>query len=359
MMDDPKIESLTSAQFRFWMRLLCLANQSVTPGVVGPLPWRGLLTRLHVGPKTFSRTSALMAAMDMLLVEVIPNEVCGEMVRITVTHFAKRQYRERPESTEEQASGNGHKKPSDEADALRLRQEKSRQNRREANGSIPGGAAQIEADVTPPVTPLLADCHAPDSRAHVHTHPTEAEAEAEADSFALQKAEAEAEADPPTPHGTASPSETASAPPCPAFSDKSEEASALPLSTANGSPPLLSKYEEQDLMRSGWTLTEIDIGLTILRERKKLPDNVKAVLVSGLLQEVRDGKRPNSIQKAMTLPYSVPGGKSAPRTYHPPEAPEADKAGVTDAASMLAFAKERIKQQETGQSRQAEGGPGG
>jgi len=339
MMDDAKIESLTSGQFRLWMRLLCAANQSNKPGIIGPLPWRGLYAKMHTGPKTFAKASALMSAMNMIEVDVLEDEGAGEMVKVTVVHFAKRQYLKEGDDPEDGGSHkrtgasvppvNGHRKPSD--DPTRVKERVARHRDRldvnelgqeqavHAPASTPPVVTPQNGDVTPPVTP-------PASRAPAPAPATQAEAEAE--SFVFTKAEAEA---PLTPHEEAVVSVSASAPP---LEDKSSPAHAPPLPPpirlAGESPPLLSKYDEKELLKSGWSLTEIDIGVEILQERKeqgKRVESARSLLHKSILPDVRDGKRPKGKAPPDTqekITYVVNGGLTSPSgleepCQHPPD----------------------------------------
>jgi len=276
--------------------------------------------------------------MDMLKVEVSETPV-GEMVTVTVVHFAKRQYLKEGGGEEVSGNGagngNGHRKPSDDPERVKERVARHRSNE----------------DVTPPaldVTPLVTP---PASRAYAGAGALTAEAEA--DPFALQKAEAEAEAPLPPNEATAD-SVPAPAPPAPPLLSKTDPAPALPIRVDGESPPLLSKYDEQELQKSGWTLIEIDYGVAILQERLaagKRIDNPKGVLHKSVLPDVRAGKRPKS-QQAMPMVGAVPGGRQpAEQTkFKLPEAKEADAFGVTDAASMKRFVQQRLSGPQEGES---------
>jgi hypothetical protein len=340
---------LTPSQRYFLGELMQLSFNEDTPGRLLQ-PETHIRAFLGVGPKRWERLLAILLENKIVSLE---EDGSLTLARWLFPHYSDAEMtgvvEAEPSNGNGHHRGNGHNgKPSDEPERVKERVERHRKQ-----------------NVTPLVTPPEPDCNAPDS--HARAIAIAQEAEAEADPFVSQKAEAEA--DPPTPHEATSPNGRASALPCPAFSDKSDSASALPLTAASGSPPLLSKYDEQDLVRSGWTLSEIDIGLAILRERNKSVGSVKGVLVKGLLQEVRDGKRPKSVQKALTMPYTVPGGKS------PPAVSQLEQPTIADALSVLSGPEmtraviaqrdiERHQQEEARrqqlreQARQQMGGPG-
>lgn len=280
ILHDPRLNAFTKTQKFDLVTLISLSCWGDEPGVIS-LTDAEIAYELHMSAARWERFSFLLSSRRMIR---MPKDGRILIAPWLLPHYTTADgksdlasAREEREARQEAFEGERSVKPSDTAAARAERQARSRAAK----------AARTE-NVTPPET----ECHAPydevvtppDSRAYANE-------KAEADvCYANKEAE---QADAPLPPLSRPEVESSALPAPPAFGASAERASAPLRSGA-----LLSRFDENDLLNSGppggsnWTLTEIDFGYAILRERRKIPKSPKGLLHAKILPEVRAGKRP-------------------------------------------------------------------
>jgi hypothetical protein len=136
--DDPKLRSLSDAQFRVWFRLLCCVARQPKRGTVRGLPER--LVAVEVADGDLDLLVATLDALQALrMVAWRREDPDRDDLEIVFLNFEKRQAMNTP------------KKPSEERARVRERVARSR-GRKRSDDVTP---------VTPPVTPHVTPCNAP------------------------------------------------------------------------------------------------------------------------------------------------------------------------------------------------------
>lgn len=316
LLHDPRLGDFTRAEKYIIVQLLSLSCWDEEPGMI-TLSRAQIASDLDMSVAYWERFEMKLQVRRHPLIRVTKDE------RVLIAPWLLPYYENLPWSQEqidslEQVFGESEtparkRKPSDAPERVLVRVNRSRQG------------AKSEAVVTPPSP----DCNAPSGG--IATPPASRERaqeaeQAEAEPLLKEEAEAESPLIPPIifeDNPVAEWPEPCSAPPFSA----SAPASALPAGEA-----LLSKFDEQDLIKSGWSLVEIDIGCQILCERKTPAKDVKALLHASILPEVRGGRRPKQ-KEVKPAPKPPPPPPRSPATNSREPTPEECKASFRAALS--------------------------